>query len=99
MTLLEVVIFLSIFDIPRGGFWRSGIAKFILTMNVTLMRIGFGFVSPLVYRDIARRMPENSEKAGQLLAFWTQLLSMVVNITMFSLSATATFGTNVTIQK
>lgn len=97
MTLLEVVVFLAVFDIPRGGFWRTEFAKCILVLDVTLIRIAFGFVCPLVFRDIARRMPEISEQAGRLMAFWTQVFSMVVNIIMFCMTSNA--NTNMRVGK
>lgn len=97
MTLLEVVVFLAVFDIPQGGFWRTKLAKCILVLDVTLIRIAFGFVCPLVFRDIARRMPEISEQAGRLMAFWTQVFSMVVNIIMFCMTSNA--NTNIRVGK
>jgi len=99
MTLLEVVVFLAVFDIPRGGFWRTKWAKLILILDVTMIRVAFGFVCPLVFRDIARRMPNISEKAGRLVAFWTQVFSMLVNIIMFCMTGNATFNTNVHLGK
>jgi len=86
-----VIVFLAVFDVPRGGFWRTTTAKVVLVVNVTLIRIGYGFVTPLTFRDIARKYPKMGEEAGRLMAFWTQVCSMLVNIIMFALTATAVF--------
>jgi len=93
MTCLVVFVFLAVFDVPRGGFWRTTSAKVVLVVNVTLIRIGFGFVTPLTFRDIARKLPKNGEEAGRLMAFWTQVFSMFVNVIMFALTTTAVFET------
>jgi len=86
---LELVIFLCMWDVPGGGFWsRSGT---LLIVVVTFIRIGFGYLTPLLFQDIARRMPGRSEKAGRLVAFWYLLSSMIVIIVMFVLTKTGVF--------
>jgi len=81
MGCLLIFVFLAMFKFPGGGFWVR--AKFFLIADVILIRIGFGYITPLVFRDIARKMPSLSEKVGRLVAIWTQIFSMIMNLTMF----------------
>jgi len=86
MGCLLLFVFLAMFNVPGDGFW--GRAKLVLIADVILIRIGFGYITPLVFRDIARKMPSLSEKVGRLVAIWTQICSMIMNFTMFILTTT-----------
>jgi len=88
MTCLALIVVLAMYDIPGGGFWAR--YKFLLIADVALLRTGFGYITPLIFRDIARKMPERSENASRLMGFWNQIVSMIVKVLMFLLTTTAT---------
>lgn len=86
MTCLEFVIFLAMFNLPGNDFWSK--AKLLLVADVLLIRLGFGYLVPLIYLDIARSMPKNSEKAGRVMTIWVQIASIFGSIIMFTLTVT-----------
>jgi len=84
MTSLELLNFLAMLNIPGNGFWIK--AKFLLVADAMLIRFGFGYVTPLIYRDIARKIPNISEQTSRLVSIWTQIASIIINIIMFTLT-------------
>jgi len=84
MTFLELLIFLVAFDLPGNGFWSN--AKVFLVADAMLIRLGFGYVTPLIYRDMARKMPNASEKVARLANIWELFASIIVYIIMFTLT-------------
>jgi len=87
MTCLAIVVVFAMYDIPGGGFWAR--YKLLLIADVALLRSGYGYLTPLIFRDIARKLPNISEKAGRLMGFWTQVVSMIVKVVMFIVTTTA----------
>jgi len=84
MTCLAFVVVFAMYDIPGGGFWAR--CNILLIADVALLRSGYGYITPLIFRDVAREMPEISEKAARLMGFWNQVVSMIVKVMMFILT-------------
>jgi len=87
MTCLALIVVFAMYDIPSSGYWERH--KLLLIADVSLLRSGYGYLTPLIYRDIAREIPDNSERAGRLMVFWTQVFSMIVKVAMFILATTS----------
>jgi hypothetical protein len=84
MTCLAFVVVFAIYDIPGNGFWVR--LRVFLIADVALLRFGYGYVTPLIYRDIAREMPDVSEEAARFVGFWSQVVSIIIKLATFILT-------------
>jgi len=83
LTLMLTPVVLACADYPKGG-WTSVTGKVVIIVAVFIIRVAFGYMVPLIFRDINRKLgPEISEAAGQFCSFWTQGVSLLVLVGMF----------------
>lgn len=80
MTLICLVIILASAGIPQDK-WRSSAGGGVLIGCSLLIRVLFGYLIPLLFRDIGRK-GSHVEAGGRFTAIWTQIVSLFVLLGM-----------------
>jgi len=91
LTVMLVPVIMASCGYPQGR-WKSRGAKIVIIAAVFIIRTSFGYMVPLIFRDINRKMPNISESAGQFCSFWTQAVSLLVLVGMFAVVKAGAFG-------
>lgn len=79
-TIADGIILLAAANI---GTWTTWPMQVLLMLSVAVSKMAFAWSIPLIFRDIERKFPENSEVLVRLNSLWALIASVLIKTTMW----------------